>query len=998
MAEELLKGVSDGIAELFNDGKKNEERNGVDYSHPYAKVEKSKVLLSTRDFHDSKKVQDNPKEIASIMTKLLLLQNSRDSREKLLRVEATEVFFASTKLFISSDSSVKRLIYLFIKEVCHHVDPSDVIIVTSCLTKDMTCDVDLYRANALRTLVHIIDSAMLGALERYIKQAIIDKSSIVSSSALVSSMHFFRASKDSASIVRRWVREITEALNSPCDMVQFHATQLLYQIKANDRLAVFKFVQTYAPGNNNHNHNHNERFTSSSSPLKPSHNGHTKHKHKHNSPNKRTTIRSPLGLLCLIRYTTKLLHDEITQGRANTTRSLQTASQLCTIGYHLLESSLRHESEMVTFEAARALCTLPNLHAEDVQPALSVLQVLLSSPKPAARMGAVKTLNTLSSTHPRLVAKFNEDLEALLGDSNRLIGTIAIMTLLKTGNRNSIDRLLKSMATFLSYIADEYKVMIVRSLEVVCILFPEKHVTVVEFMSKFLREEGGFRFKTTIVESMISLMNKVEESREASLMYLCEFIEDCEFVRLSTQILHLVGDLGPKTNCPARFVRFIYNRVILERAMIRAAAISVLGKFGAACPSLRGSIMVLLRRCVEDEDDEARDRAILALTVLELAEKESPYIEPSEEEREEMQRNNLLEGEKEDSCAEDSGAFLLLTRLPISFDNLQRRLELYQANPGAMESAEPLSLTILPIVEDTEIIITQSSIAATEQLGYESVIPTSSSPISPQKKLEPSSILFAIPEFAAFGRVFQSSKAVPLTENEAEYVVHCIKHIYKDNVVLQFIVENTIEDQILTNVSVTADSQTQIFEPIGEIPADTIAYGTTASCFTVLRRDKDTTISSTAIVCELKFMVTQFNLDTGEEEGDSIEEEYTLENVEINVSDFITQTSVRDFKRSWAASAGEGEVLQKFSLRQNKLDDAIATLIECLGLQVCDGTGRVRPGAKQHMIHLSGTFLEGVTVLARAQVSMGSSNTTVLKIAVRSKSATVSKMVAESIS
>jgi len=145
-------------------------------------------------------------------------------------------------------------------------------------------------------------------------------------------------------------------------------------------------------------------------------------------------------------------------------------------------------------------------------------------------------------------------------------------------------------------------------------------------------------------------------------------------------------------------------------------------------------------------------------------------------------------------------------------------------------------------------------------------------------------------------------------------------------------------------------------------------------------------------------MVTRINLDTGEEEGESLEEEYTLEDVTINVSDYIAPTSVRDFRRSWATSAGEGEVLQKFSLRRNKLEDAITTVVECLGLHVCDGTSRVRSGARQHMIHLSGTFMGGVTVLARAQVSIGSSDTTVLKIAVRSKSATISKMVAESIS
>ena len=53
---------------------------------------------------------------------------------------------------------------------------------------------------------------------------------------------------------------------------------------------------------------------------------------------------------------------------------------------------------------------------------------------------------------------------------------------------------------------------------------------------------------------------------------------------------------------------------------------------------------------------------------------------------------------------------------------------------------------------------------------------------------------------------------------------------------------------------------------------------------------------------------------------------------------FVAGSSVRDFERSWAAAGGKGEVLQKFSLRQKKLDEAIEILIECLGMEVCDGT------------------------------------------------------------
>jgi coatomer protein complex subunit gamma len=60
---------------------------------------------------------------------------------------------------------------------------------------------DLYRANAIRVLSKIIDSTMLGAIERYMKQAIVDKNPLVASSALVAGMHLMGKSPE---IVRRW--------------------------------------------------------------------------------------------------------------------------------------------------------------------------------------------------------------------------------------------------------------------------------------------------------------------------------------------------------------------------------------------------------------------------------------------------------------------------------------------------------------------------------------------------------------------------------------------------------------------------------------------------------------------------------------------------------------------------------------------------------------------------------------------------------------------------
>ena len=60
------------------------------------------------------------------------------------------------------------------------------------------------------------------------------------------------------------------------------------------------------------------------------------------------------------------------------------------------------------------------------------------------------------------------------------------------------------------------------------------------------------------------------------LAHLCEFIEDCEHTVLATKILHLLGREGPRTPTPSKYIRFIYNRVILENAAVRAGESSLL--------------------------------------------------------------------------------------------------------------------------------------------------------------------------------------------------------------------------------------------------------------------------------------------------------------------------------------------------------------------------------------------------------------------------------------
>jgi len=64
-----------------------------------------------------------------------------------------------------------------------------------------------------------------------------------------------------------------------------------------------------------------------------------------------------------------------------------------------------------------------------------------------------------------------------------------------------------------------------------------------------------------------------------------------------------------------------------------------------------------------------------------------------------------------------------------------------------------------------------------------------------------------MPEFATLGKVFRSTSPIELTESETEYVVSVVKHIMdNDHVILEFLITNTIADQLLVDARITLES------------------------------------------------------------------------------------------------------------------------------------------------------------------------------------------------
>eukprot|EP01102_Stenamoeba_stenopodia_P007090 TRINITY_DN1980_c3_g1_i1.p1 TRINITY_DN1980_c3_g1~~TRINITY_DN1980_c3_g1_i1.p1 ORF type:complete len:879 (-),score=208.25 TRINITY_DN1980_c3_g1_i1:193-2829(-) len=869
------------------DGKKDDDEFEA---MPFQGIDKSLVLQEKRIFNETPL---NPRKCCHLLTKILYLLAQG---ETFTTNEATDLFFAVTKLFQSKDIILRRIVYQVLKELS--VFAEDVIIIISSLTKDMNSKTDLYKANSIRVLCKILtDVSLLGQGERYLKQAIVDKEPYVASAALVSGTHLLQTVSNT-DLVKRWFSEIQDATKSKSPMVQYHALGLLYQLKQHDRLAVSKLVTTMT----------------------------------------RSSVRSPYAHCLLIRFTSQVLNEE---GPENRDRSL----------LEYLDSCLRHKTDMVEFEAARAICNLKDVTARELTPAISVLQLFLSSPKPTLRFAATRTLNKVAITHPLAVTVCNLDLENLITDSNRYIATLSITTLLKTGSEVSIDRLMKQIANFMSEISDEFKIVVVDAIRSLCLKFPQKYRSLMNFLSTILREEGGFEYKKTIVETILTVINDVPNAKEVGLSHLCEFIEDCEYTFLSTKILHLLGTEGPNTTTPSKFIRYIYNRVILENANVRASAVSALAKFGAKLDALRPNILILLRRCLVDSDDEVRDRATLYVNLLEKA-------------------------------PELAKTLILKENLNVPLANLERSLLEYNGGP----TDEPFDISVvstaveLPKVQKKR--ETRSAAAA-------------AAPV-PAKKAESSfaEALTQIPQFAGLGNLLRSTKSVELTESETEYVVNCIKHIFSEHIVFQFNVTNTLNDQLLENVSVKMEPESSDFTVETEIPAPKLIYQVPGVIYALVALPGGSyptgTFSNT-----LKFVVKEIDTASGEAEEEGREDEYQIEDIEVSTCDYIQKRVVTNFQEDWESLGEDAQAVETMALSTMKtLQDAVNEISEFLGMQPVDQSEKVPANKQKHILYLAGTFVGGIPVLARARMKLESTGGVSMELTVRSTDPDISASVA----
>ncbi|KAI4692640.1 hypothetical protein J4E81_007056 [Alternaria sp. BMP 2799] len=913
--------------------KKHEDAGGV------AQIDKTSVFQEARVFNQS---PISPRKCRVILTKLALLLFTGESWG---RQEATTLFFGISKLFQNKDASLRQMVYLVIKELAGSAD--DVIMVTSSIMKDTSVGSDVvYRPNAIRALCRVIDASTVQAIERLVKTCIVDKNPSVSSAALVSSYHLLPVAKD---VVRRWQSEAAEAASgsksgggflggfgggshttlqaSTNYMTQYHAIGLLYQMRAGDRMSLVKMVQQYSAAG---------------------------------------VVKSPAATVLLVRLAAKLAEED-----PNLRKPMM----------QLLDGWLRHKSEMVNFEAAKAICDMRDVTDAELVQAVHVLQLFLTSPRAVTKFAALRILSQMASFKPDAVRSCNQDIESLITNSNRSIATFAITTLLKTGNESSVDRLMKQITGFMAEITDEFKVTIVEAVRTLALKFKAKQSGFLAFLSGILRDEGGYEFKRSVVEAIMDLIRFVPEAKEDALATLCEFIEDCEFTKLAVRILFVLGREGPSTPHPTKYIRYIYNRVVLENAIVRAAATSALSKFGVGQkdPEIKKSVHVLLTRCLDDVDDEVRDRAALSLRLM-------------DQEDDDMAVNFI----RNDS----------MFSLPV----LEHQLAMYVSSDSRDTFETAFDITKIPTVSREQADaadLTKKTEGATPTLKAPSATkPPSKAGADAAANAASNAQKYAtelqkIPELAAHGGVLKSSDVVELTESETEYVVTAIKHIFKDHIVIQYDIKNTLEDTVLMDVEMVVtpedDGDVQLEEEF-VIPAPKLVTNEPGTVYVSFKRlETESQFIAASFTNVLKFTSKEIDPSTNEpEEGDGYPDEYQVEDLYLTGADYVVPAYAGSFDNVWEQSNGDSatETLQLGNMKS--ITDATEQLTKTLSLQPLEGTD-VALSTSTHTLKLYGKTITGGKVAATVRMAFSAKTGVTMKIDVRSEEEGVAALVVGSV-
>lgn len=871
----------------------------------------------------------NAKKCRQLLAKLLrLIYNG----ESFPAQESTTLFFSISKLFQHKDQSLRQLVYLTIKELSSISD--DILMVTSSIMKDIQGNDAVYKPNAIRTLSKVLDPTTVNAAERLFKNAIVDKNPVISSAALISSYNLLPHAKE---VVKRFTNETLETIQSyklfpPTQfqlheyygsstsnlpstsyMYQYHALGLIYQLRNHDKMALMKLISSLSEG---------------------------------------SSLKNSLSIIQLIRYINKILNDD---------------QSLISHLYPILAGFLKHKSDMVELEACKTLINLQHLIKDDQFMAIvNTLQKLLGVPRTATRFAAIRLINKISIKHPEKIIVVNLELEGLINDTNRSISTLAITTLLKTMGAGtvdtgsvggeSVDRLITKMTSLMDEITEDFKIVIIEAIENLALKFPAKHKKLVSFLTDLLRDDGTLELKSSIVDALFDLIKFLPDAnaKQLILMNLCEFIEDCEFTELSVRILHLLGDEGPHTSNPSYYIRHIYNRLVLENSIVRSSAVIALAKFAAVCGGeVSKNIVILLERCLNDVDDEVRDRAAISLNFINNGKK-----------------NLIVSDSKYDLNALESKLVHYLNNeenFSVKFDISEIRV-ISSEELKSIEYDRKISKLENSNVENND------TPEVEEQKGGTKVESAGDNVANDLlRQQEYAQELAAIAEFESYGKLTKSTSVpIYLTDKENEIVVSVVKHLFAESqkLVLQYNINNTLPHTVLQDISVIAQPDNELYQedfivPLAELKPDQTGIVYVSFSAPAIEDEELLSAFGNTVAYTNKDLDDEGNVDPTD---DGWSDEYQIDDLELLAGDFIIPLYNSNFTSIFDQLPNQDSGVVNIS-NVDTIENAVNKVKTALNMMPLDGSDYVPSDITSHTLKLLGKDVWGGKVGASIRLA-----------------------------
>lgn len=871
----------------------------------------------------------NAKKCRQLLAKLLrLIYNG----ESFPAQESTTLFFSISKLFQHKDQSLRQLVYLTIKELSSTSD--DILMVTSSIMKDIQGNDAVYKPNAIRTLSKVLDPTTVNAAERLFKNAIVDKNPVISSAALISSYNLLPHAKE---VVKRFTNETLETIQSyklfpPTQfqlheyygsstsnlpstsyMYQYHALGLIYQLRNHDKMALMKLISSLSEG---------------------------------------SSLKNSLSIIQLIRYINKILNDD---------------QSLISHLYPILAGFLKHKSDMVELEACKTLINLQHLIKDDQFMAIvNTLQKLLGVPRTATRFAAIRLINKISIKHPEKIIVVNLELEGLINDTNRSISTLAITTLLKTMGAGtvdtgsvggeSVDRLITKMTSLMDEITEDFKIVIIEAIENLALKFPAKHKKLVSFLTDLLRDDGTLELKSSIVDALFDLIKFLPDAnaKQLILMNLCEFIEDCEFTELSVRILHLLGDEGPHTSNPSYYIRHIYNRLVLENSIVRSSAVIALAKFAAVCGGeVSKNIVILLERCLNDVDDEVRDRAAISLNFINNGKK-----------------NLIVSDSKYDLNALESKLVHYLNNeenFSVKFDISEIRV-ISSEELKSIEYDRKISKLENSNVENND------TPEVEEQKGGTKVESAGDNVANDLlRQQEYAQELAAIAEFESYGKLTKSTSVpIYLTDKENEIVVSVVKHLFAESqkLVLQYNINNTLPHTVLQDISVIAQPDNELYQedfivPLAELKPDQTGIVYVSFSAPAIEDEELLSAFGNTVAYTNKDLDDEGNVDPTD---DGWSDEYQIDDLELLAGDFIIPLYNSNFTSIFDQLPNQDSGVVNIS-NVDTIENAVNKVKTALNMMPLDGSDYVPSDITSHTLKLLGKDVWGGKVGASIRLA-----------------------------